>query len=437
LPVIFGRGKNVEEEEEDLEIEYVLFQGAQNGKDANLAANAKLARAGLIPAKEMLTDALLRRAETIRLDVKGNAAVITLLIDGVRYPGGRMPKQQALAVTQMLKLLAGLNVSQRKQPQSGGVKAELQKTAYMVNVESTPVADGTEQLTLRVTNLNNRLETPDDLGFTQEFRSKIREFTAQKKGLVLVCGPPHSGSSTTTFGVLRTIDAYMYTLYRFADIGDRELMHVVAFEAKPQEDLATTIKRCVRVEADVIYLDPISEAETARTVFSMYDQVSMLAEFVSKDAVQGLLQLNKWLKNPKLLATGLQAIISQKLIRLLCDKCKEPYRPNPKLVAKVGLPPETKVLYRPPQPIAEPQGGEEFEPCQQCGEVGYFGRAGMYEMIEMTDSMQQLIAKGPSATDIKAQVRKEKMQTLQQDGLRLVAEGKTTLEELKRVFKSS
>lgn len=436
----FGKGKRrpKEEEEEEEEVEQVLFQGALNGKDANLAANARLVQVGLVPAKNLVTEAITRRAHLIRVEPKGSGVAVMMHVDGKPYPGGRLSKQQGLAVTQMLKLLAGLDVKQRKQPQSGGIKAEFQETPYELLVDSTPVKDGGERLRIRARNLTEKLEKPDDLGFTDELTAKIRELGSHKTGVLLVCGPPYSGTTTTTFVVLRTFDAYIYSIFSIADIGDRDLFGITEFEAKPDDDFETTITRIIRMETHVVFLDPIRDAETAKTVFQMQDQICFLSEFAAKDTAQGIAQLTEWVGDSKKVAEGLLGLLTQKLIRQLCVDCKEAYRPNPKLVAKVGLPPETKALYRPPKPPhPDDEEADEWEPCGKCGGIGYFGRIGMFELLEMSDAMRELVAKGAKPIEIKALARKENMQTLQRDGLRLVAEGKTSLEELQRAFKAS
>jgi len=440
--LIFRRRKKKakpDEEEQEKELEQVLFQGALSGAEVNLGANARLVEAGLVSAKALVTDALARRAHMIRIEPKGQAAAVIMVVDGVPYPGGRLSKQQALAVTQMLKLLAGLDVKQRKKPQSGGIKAEYQETSFELQVKSTPVKTGAERLVVRVRNPNEKLERAEDLGFTEELKAKIREIGSQRQGVLLVCGPPYSGTTTTTYVVLRTIDAYIYSIFSIAHTRDRDVFGVTEFEVKPDDDLSATVQRIIRSEADVIFLDPLRDAETVKVIFSEQDKVTFLSEFTAKDAAQGVLQLIAWLGDPKRVAEGLRAIISQKLIRPLCDRCKEAYRPNPKLIAKVGLPPETKTLYRPPKPKppTPDQPPEEVEPCQKCGGIGYFGRIALIEVLEMTDAMRQLVASGPKKpAEIRALARKEKLLTLQKDGLRLVTEGKTSLEELQRAFKT-
>jgi type IV pilus assembly protein PilB len=432
--VVFGFSKNkppVDEEEEQIEL--VLFQGATNGVEANLASNARLVQAGLVRTKELVSDALSRRSEMIRLEPKGKVSLATFFVDGVSYPGNRMPLQAGLAVTQMIKLLAGLDIQVRDRPQKGGIKAEFQETPYVLRVNVFPVQGGGERLVIRAENKTLKLTTPEELGFSETMRQRIRELAQRKNGVLLAAGPPMSGVTTLAFAMVRGIDPYLYTVYNLTDVEGRDLGHVSTFEGNPNDTLVQTIGRAKRAEGDVLYVEPMRNAELCKTLIDEAEDACIITEISAHDAAGGIVQVREWLGDPQLAAERLNAVISQKLIRLICRKCRQAYRPNPKLLAKVGLPPETKVLYRPPPPPAE--NDAEYEPCPKCGGIGYFGRAAMYEFIELTDEMKQVVASGGDAAAIKVQARKEKMPTLQSEGLRLVAEGKTSLEELQRAFK--
>ncbi len=428
----FGKGRRDDDDDDDDELdqEFVLFQGSLNGEQPDLAKNARLAEAGLVPAKQMVSDAIRRRAESIRVEPKGNATIVALLIDGMKYSGGKMPKQRGLAVTQILKLLSGLDVKQRTKPQSGGVKAEFQQTPYELRVSSIPTQGG-ERLSIQLTNLNEPLDKPDEMGFTQELKEKIRELTNDRRGCLLVCGPPQSGVSTFMRGVVLCIDSYLYLVNFIADTGGRDLGNVSRFETNPEDDLEATITRAARAEVDCLYVDPIRDPETAQLLFQLQEKCALLAEFTARDAPTGIAQLCKWVGDPAIVAEGLNGILSQKLIRRLCNDCKQAFRPNPKLLAKMGLPPETKVLYRPPR-----QDAEDYRPCRSCGGVGFRGRAPLFELIEVNDEMKELVAGGAGPADIKALARKLKMPSIQREGLKLVASGVTSLEELQRAFKA-
>jgi type II secretory ATPase GspE/PulE/Tfp pilus assembly ATPase PilB-like protein len=432
--MIFGFGRKQAEEPDsgELEIETVLFKGAVNGREVDLAKNARLAQVGLVPAKELISDALARRAEMIQVLPKGNAAAVTLYVDGVPYPGERLPKQESLAITQILKLLAGLDITERKRPQSGGIKSEYQEHDYHMLIDTTPLKTGGERLIVRSRPLEGQPETPEDLGFSERLRERIRALTSQRQGVVLACGPPNSGVTTLSFGVIRSIDAYLYSIFSLADFGGRSLVHITSPDPVAGEDFEQALARCIRSEADVVIVDPVNNVERLKSVFGKADQVSIVSELKAKDAAHGIESLSKVL-GKQLVADRLSLILSQKLIRMLCKECKEAYKPNPKLIQKVGLPPETKVLYRPPRPN---EAGEEPDLCHRCGGIGYYGRVGLIEAIQVTDEIKPLILQEADARTLKNAARKAGMQSFQSDGLRLVAEGKTSLEELQRAFKS-
>lgn len=440
--MIFGMfkksGGGGRDDDDDEEIELVSFLGALNGKSADLAANARLAQAGLIPAKELVTDAITRRAEMVRVEPKGERASVTMIVDGVAYAGSRLSKQQALAITGMLKLLGGMDAKLRGRAQSGGLKADLEGVPYEVLIDVTPLPEGAERLVVRLRNLKVKLDTPDDLAYSQFVKTKIRELTSRRRGLLLVVGPPNSGTTTTLFGVLRGIDVYLFSIFSIANLGTRDVYNINKFEVNESDDLEASLMRMKRAEADVVLVDPLKDAETAKTLLEAAEDVCLLTEMAAKDSVAAVMQLIQWTGNPALVAKGLDGVFSQKLIRLLCTDCREAFRPNPKLLEKVGLPPETKVLYRKGEPAVDEKTGEEDPPCEKCNGVGYYGRVAMIELLTPSDELRKLISTGnATAEQIRAQARNDGMLTFQKDGLRLVAEGKTSLEELQRVFKSA
>jgi type II secretory ATPase GspE/PulE/Tfp pilus assembly ATPase PilB-like protein len=444
--VIFGFGKKKQqagsdsdgEVDEVEDIDLILFQGALNGREANLNANARLAEAGLIPAKELITDAVSRRCEQIRIEPKGERAVVQLIVDGVAHAGGRLSKPQGHAITQMMKLLSGLDVQQRQRSQSGGLRAELAGTKYLLQIHTTPLQAGGERLAVKIRNLAKAPKSPEEVGFSPELKDQVRELTANRKGIFLVCGGPGSGVSTTTFGVLRSLDAYQYTVFTIGDTQGWDLPNLTPAERTEGESFETLIERQIRSEADMIYVDPPRTPEVARTLLKMQSRTTFIAEFPAPDAINGIAQFAKLAGDNRAAADGLIATMSQRLIRTLCKDCRLAYRPNPKILAKIGLPPETKTLYRAPtaQPSDPEKPGEAVEQpsCDTCGGTGYLGRTAMFELIQMTPAMRELVAAGKGAAELKAQSRKEDNISLQHEGLKLVVEGKTSLEELQRVF---
>jgi type IV pilus assembly protein PilB len=427
--VVFGFGGKKEEEEEELEP--VSFLGPLTGEEVNMKENSRLVQAGLMRAKDLVTDALARRADTIRIEPRGPQAVVTIFVDGMPYPGGKLPKAEGLAITQMLKLLAGLDVKERKKAQFGGMKAEFESKPYVMGIKSIPVADG-ERLLVRVTDSKVKLDTPTDLGMGEPMRLKLREICGNP-GILLVVGPTGSGVTTSMFGVVRNIDAYIYTIYTICDYEGRKVHQVTELEREPGEPLEETITKAARREANVIVCEPVKTDALAKSMFSKHENILMIAELAAKDTSSAVLQLIDWVGDAGLVAEGLKGILTQKLIRTLCTDCRLAYRPKSDFLKKLGLPADTSALYRkPPDPV---EGSMDH--CENCGDIGYKGRTAMFELLEATEGMRAVIAGKPDANAIRSQMKKDKMTTLQQDGLRLVAEGLTSLEELQRVFKSA
>ena len=430
--MVFGFFKKKEAEpEDDDDIEPVSFLGPTNGQEVNLKAHAKLVEAGLVRAKDLVTDALAQRADGLKIEPKGQLNTVTIYIDGIPQSGGRLSKAEGLAVTQVMKLVAGLDPKQRTAPQSGGIKAEFESKKYVLMVSSSPVPDG-ERLMIRINDQAIKLENPAELGMGEEMRLKLKSLT-NSPGVVLVTGPPGSGVTTTMYGVLRNVDAYIHNVFTMIDSGGRTLFHVSTYDDPVQgEDLEGSLTRLARREANCVLVEPIRSAEVAKPVFAKADSLMIISEMTAKDTASAVQALVQQVGDPALVAEHLRAIVQPKLLRRLCQACRLAYRPKPDFLKKLGLPETLKTLYRVP-PI--PEDAKDHEPCPKCSDVGYLGRVAMFEMLEVTPAIKEIIAAGADPAALRAQMKKEKATTLQADGLRLVAEGVTALEELQRVFK--
>ena len=430
--MVFGFFKKKEAEpEDDDDIEPVSFLGPTNGQEVNLKAHAKLVEAGLVRAKDLVTDALAQRADGLKIEPKGQLNTVTIYIDGIPQSGGRLSKAEGLAVTQVMKLVAGLDPKQRTAPQSGGIKAEFESKKYVLMVSSTPVPDG-ERLMIRINDQAIKLENATELGMGEEMRLKLKSLT-NSPGVVLVAGPPGSGVTTTMYGVLRNVDAYIHNVFTMIDSGGRTLFHVSTYDDPVQgEDLEGSLTRLARREANCVLVEPIRSAEVAKPVFAKADSLMIISEMTAKDTASAVQALVQQVGDPALVAEHLRAIVQPKLLRRLCQACRLAYRPKPDFLKKLGLPETLKTLYRVP-PI--PEDAKDHEPCPKCSDVGYLGRVAMFEMLEVTPAIKEIIAAGADPAALRAQMKKEKATTLQADGLRLVAEGVTALEELQRVFK--
>jgi type IV pilus assembly protein PilB len=235
------------------------------------------------------------------------------------------------------------------------------------------------------------------------------------------------------YGVLRNVDAYIHNVFTMIDSGGRTLFHVSTYDDPVQgENLEGSLTRLARREANCVLVEPIRSAEVAKPVFAKADSLMIISEMTAKDTASAVQALVQQVGDPALVAEHLRAIVQPKLLRRLCQACRLAYRPKPDFLKKLGLPETLKTLYRVP-PI--PEDAKDHEPCPKCSDVGYLGRVAMFEMLEVTPAIKEIIAAGADPAALRAQMKKEKATTLQADGLRLVAEGVTALEELQRVFK--
>ena len=430
----FGRKRDDVEDDSEEEIELVLFQGPVSGREVNLEDHRKLVAVGLRPAKELVSEALAQRCDSLKFDPSGPRYTASLSVDGVRRPGPRFPKKPGNAIVQALKLISGLDPAVRDQRQQGGIKAEYRDHKFEITVKSIPGKEG-ESLSVMFRSLKIKRATPDDIGIPERIASLVRAQAAESQGVVLVVGPPESGVTTTALCTMRCIDSYRYESFVLGDLGTREILNVPVFEPEPEHTLDETIERILRNDGKVIYFSDLNDVETAKTAFSHADRVCNVAEITAPDAVRGIARMVELTGNAELVAERLKLVVSSKLIRKLCPKCREAFRPTGRLLAQLGLPEDTETLYRAMAPPDEDSEEDDMEHCRACDAVGFRGRAAMFEMIEMTSGMQQCVAAGAEPADVKDRIREEKQLTLQQDALRLVGGGVTGLEELQRAFR--
>ena len=424
------------ENAENPDIEQVLFQGPMFGREANLKAHARLVQAALVPVKQMISDALTRRAHTIILEPREGRVSVRYSIDGMPYPAGVIPGPKGMAMIQVVKLLAGLNPEDRQTATFGGIKAEFDKIGWNLMVDTTPVGGGAEKLRVKIENRKVVRQRPADVGMPEAMKMKIRNMTADRAGVVLVCGPPDSGVTTLSIVALHCVDPYLYQVFNMADLKGRELINVTDFKPEPGHDLEISFDRIIRREADVMFMNPLNPHD-AQVIFQYADRLAFIVEIPASTPFEAVKKVIEWVGVDAVLK-GLRAVLTQKLIRKLCDDCKQAFRLNPLLLKKLGLPPETTVLYRAPSPppADDPKAPTIEELCGPCAGVPYHGRAADFELLEISDGMKEVIATKFTPEAVRSQMAAEGQTTLQKDAIRLVADGKTSLEEVQRVFSS-
>lgn len=430
-----GRDDDDDDIDEEEDVEQVLFQGPMFGRETNLKQNPRLVKAALVPVKKMISDGLSRRAHTILLEPVQGRIAIKFVVDGIPYPAGAIPGQRGMAMVQMVKILAGLNPQERNEPQSGGINAEYEETKYELLTEFTPLKPGVERLKIRVENPKVTYIKPANAGMPDDLVGKLRMFTEEGQGIIVACGPPESGVTSLSICVLHCVDPYLYAVFNMADVGGKQLNNVTDFEPEEGHDLELSLDRLIRKEADIVFMDPLTDPAVVQTMFEFADRLCFVAEVKANTPTEAVKQLVEWV-GMDMVAQHVKGIVTQKLIRTLCDDCKQAFRPNPQLLKRLSLPPETTVLYRAPSP---PDPDDEDAPtidelCEDCDGLPFHGRAPVYELLELTEGMKEVITGGADPDTIRQQMATDEMRTLQKDAIRLVVEGRTALEEVQRAF---
>ncbi|MEZ6048177.1 MAG: ATPase, T2SS/T4P/T4SS family [Planctomycetaceae bacterium] len=425
----------LDDEQEEEEYETVLFQGATQGREVDLSANGALVRAALMPVKELISDVIDRRSERMVVEPRKGGSLVRLDIDGVGYAGERYSVKQALGITQMIKVLAGLDTKIRSQKQAGGIKAEFMGIPYELTVESVPTQLGAERIVVKIRNMKEKLDSAAQLGISEDIRQRIRKLSSQNQGIFIVCGPPGSGVTRSLHGAVLCVDMYLTTIFNLQkNLKTSEVPGLSDYDYQADLSFADNIVRAHRKEADGALVDPIETAEQFKEYTQNCDKMFFFSEFKAANAADGLIRLAKLVGDPQLVTENVLGVLCPKLIRKLRDDIKEAYRPNPKLVQQLGLPPETNILYRPPTHGGFDDEDEDEGPGYDG--VPYEGRTAIFEMIEMTEEIKSLVLKGADARQITQQAKALGMPNHQEGAMDLVARGITSLEEVRRVFKS-
>jgi type II secretory ATPase GspE/PulE/Tfp pilus assembly ATPase PilB-like protein len=410
----------------------IQFVGKSQGaskEDPSRVRQAEESRS-FMAAKELVYDAVLRRATDIHLEPTPDQLSVRYRIDGILHAAEPFDRSTGDAVVNVFKVLSALDISEKRKPQDGSFGAKLQGRDLDFRVATSGSKAG-EKLVMRILDNTSAITKMEDLGMRPKLVEAVRGLVTQPHGMFLCCGPTGAGKSTTLYASLREIDRYQRNIITVEDPIEYHLDNITQMEVntKAGQTFATSLRSILRQDPDVIMIGEIRDQETASIACQAANTGHMVFSTVhSNDAITALFRLLDLGVEPFMIASALSGVLGQRLVRLLCENCKEPYKPKPEFLKKANLPVEkVDVFYR------RPENPEQV--CQHCGGTGYFGRTGIYELLVLTEPMREMIRENPSINKIKAEARKNGMIYLQEDGLRQVIQGRTSIEELLRVVK--
>jgi type IV pilus assembly protein PilB len=377
----------------------------------------------------ILLQAIEERASDIHIEPREKSLSVRLRVDGVLREILPPPKRMQWAITSRIKILAGLDIAERRLPQDGSCRVRIMHRAIDIRISTIPTTYG-EKVVMRLLDKSNLKTNLEDLGFDPGSLGMIHDAIRQPHGMILLTGPTGSGKTTTLYSALTKINSPDKNIMTVEDPVEYELPGINQVSARPQIglDFAAALRSFLRQDPDVILVGEIRDLETASIAIKAAQTghlvFSTLHTNNATSCVDRLLNMGV---EPYLICTSLNLVIAQRLVRKICPACKAPVEPEPMLVSR----------FRSAMPDAGDVTFYRGAGCEECSGTGYRGRVAIYELFPITRAVKHTILSGQLGTGVRDLAIKEGMHTLLVNGLRKVRDGQTTLDEVLTVAMES
>jgi type IV pilus assembly protein PilB len=382
------------------------------------------------PLVRLVNSVLFQAAEDGASDVhfapEAEALVVRYRIDGVLQEVQRIPKRMAAGVTTRLKVLAKLDIAERRKPQDGRISLNAAAAGRLldIRVATLPTVEG-ESVVMRLLDKSRKPPTLEELGLSEEMRDTLTTIVKRPTGALLVTGPTGSGKSTTLFAALNQIANPSINIITVEDPVEYRLpgINQVQINARAGLTFAAALRSILRSDPDVVMVGEIRDGETAKiSIEAALTGHLVLSTLHTNDAPSALTRLNEMGVEPFLTGAAVTGVLAQRLARKLCAHCCEMYTPtrDELLDARVSPDVDGMAFYR-------------KKGCPRCNQTGYKGRIGIYQLLAMTEELASLAASKASREEIERAALTTGMRTLWDDGVSKISAGLTSIEELKRV----
>lgn len=369
----------------------------------------------------LITEAVKERASDIHIEPELDTVRVRFRIDGILHEAHLLPKRLQGAVISRIKVLSNLDIAENRRPQDGKIRLKVENRDIDIRVSTFPTIHG-ENLVMRLLDKSSILLGLKELGFSQENLVLFEKLIYQPNGIILVTGPTGSGKTTTLYAALTTISSVGKNIITIEDPVEYELPLIRQTQINPKADItfANGLRSILRQDPDIIMVGEIRDGETTEIAI----QASLTGHLVfstlhTNDASSALTRLLDMEVEPFLISSSIIGILAQRLVRMICDKCKEKYTPTAILLKDLAI--EEKIdFYR-------------GKGCEKCKNTGYVGRVGIFELLIMNEEIKKMTEEKSSADQIKKKAIQLGMKTLRQDGLDKVRKGLTTIDEVFRV----
>jgi type II secretory ATPase GspE/PulE/Tfp pilus assembly ATPase PilB-like protein len=370
-----------------------------------------------------LESAIVERASDIHVEAQNKRTVVRLRIDGVMYDHLTLPLEVHLPVISRVKILAQLDIGEKRIPQDGRFDARFRGQEFDVRVSIVPGITG-EKAVMRMLPKGTAGLHINELGLDERHLEQIRNLLTLPYGMVLATGPTGSGKTTTLYACLQEIDAVAKNVLTIEDPVEYQIPRLTQIQTHPKIGLtfALGLRHILRQDPDILMVGEIRDDETLNMcIHASLTGHLVLSTVHCNDSSAAASRMIDMGAEPFLVASSVAAVLSQRLVRRLCGNCKVEYRPDPALLVKLGIADSGAVFYR-------------GEGCDDCRNTGYFGRVSVYELMRMNEQIETAIVRRASAQELRRLCRDQGMSTMLDDGLAKAQEGLTSLEEVMRAI---
>ncbi len=426
LDTYYGTTKGLTNILQGIEAEELQIAGEEESLDIGNLQQASEDAPVIKLVNAVFTDAVKKRASDIHVEPYEKYFRIRFRIDGILYEIMRPPLKMKNAVVSRLKIMARLDIAERRLPQDGRIKLKMAKGEEMdVRVSILPTLFG-EKVVLRLLDKSNLQLDMTKLGFEEGQLNDFKEAIYKPYGMVLVTGPTGSGKTTTLYSALSELNKITENISTAEDPVEFNLPGINQVQIHEEIGLtfANALRSFLRQDPDIILVGEIRDFETAEIgIKAALTGHLVLSTLHTNDAPSTINRLLNMGIEPFLVSSATNLIVAQRLVRKTCAECKAPVTISPESFAKLGIPPEEYEQYK---NITFYKGTG----CDVCNNTGYKGRIALYEVAAVTDPIKELILQGASALEIKREAIRQGMKTLRRSGITKLLEGVTSLEEI-------
>ena len=373
----------------------------------------------------IISQSIKARASDIHFEPYQNSFTVRYRVDGILYDLLTPPKWIQPALISRVKVMAKMNIAEKRLPQDGRFEVKIGDQDIDVRVSTIPTAFG-ERLVLRLLNKSGSLLELPDLGLSPKRLKLLKRLVSTPNGIILNTGPTGSGKTTTLYAILSSINEPNINIITIEDPIEYQIKGISQIQVNPKIELtfARGLRSIVRQDPDVILVGEIRDKETADiAVQSALTGHLVFSTLHTNDSASAITRLVDMGVEPFLISSSVLAVVAQRLVRVLCKDCRRAYIPNPIYLKSIGFSPDRFKAHTVYKAVG----------CENCFNTGYRGRLGIFEIMVLTERLKSLILKTFDSNRIKNEAVQQKMRTLRQDGMQKVLSGLTTVEEVLRV----